>query len=53
MRMNVLRNIPMDGTYNQLAPLKRIMHLSQFRSFDLSSATDRFPLSVQGEIIRA
>lgn len=51
--MSVLRRIPMDGTYNQSAPLRRISNLSTFRSFDLSSATDRFPLMVQAELIVA
>lgn len=46
--MSVLSSIPMDGTFNQVAPL---LHLRSKRkdivsSFDLKSATDRFPLSV-------
>lgn len=41
--MNVLRRIPNDGTYNQLAPLKYVRGGTDVSSFDLSSATDRFP----------
>lgn len=46
--MKVLSSIPMDGTFNQTAPL---LHLRSKKkdivySFDLKSATDRWPLSV-------
>lgn len=51
--MKILRLIPCDGTFDQVAPLRRLSKLSSLRSFDLSSATDRFPLAVQGVIIEA
>jgi hypothetical protein len=51
--MKILRFIPCDGTFDQVAPLRRLSKLSSLRSFDLSSATDRFPLAVQGLIIEA
>jgi hypothetical protein len=41
----ILRDIPMDGTFDQLRPihlLKEAGH-TRFWSFDLSSATDRLP----------
>jgi len=46
--MIVLSKIPMDGTFNQIAPIDRL-RVSRFKntySFDLKSATDRWPLSV-------
>lgn len=50
--MDVLRGIPMDGTLDQSKPISRLvgrcMHLF---SFDLSAATDRFPLVFQSLII--
>lgn len=49
--MEVLRTIPLDGTFNQTAPLERLVGISKLRSFDLSSATDRFPLSFQQSVI--
>ncbi|KAI5669105.1 hypothetical protein M9H77_18958 [Catharanthus roseus] len=42
---SVLRLIPMDGTFNQLAPLDRMKcHRGCATSVDLKSATDRWPL---------
>jgi hypothetical protein len=46
-----LRRIPMDGTFNQLAPLLRIPTGVPLYSLDLSAATDRLPLSLQQAII--
>lgn len=51
--MDVLRLIPMDGTYNQVKPLDRLKRLKTLFSFDLSSATDRFPLAIQGMLVEA
>ncbi|KAJ8621993.1 hypothetical protein MRB53_030522 [Persea americana] len=42
-----------DGTFNQTALLGRLSKLKSLRSFDLSSATDRFPLAIQGVLIEA
>ncbi|XP_042517490.1 uncharacterized mitochondrial protein AtMg01410 [Macadamia integrifolia] len=42
--MAVLRRIPNDGTFDQTAPLKRLVGFKNVFSFDLKSATDRFPL---------
>lgn len=42
---SVLRLIPMDGTFDQLAPLDRMKHHRGYAaSVDLKSATDRWPL---------
>jgi len=46
--MAVLRRLPTDGTFNQEAPIRRLRELrcSRVYSFDLKSATDRWPLGV-------
>lgn len=51
--MKVLRMLPCDGTYNQQKPLKRLRNVLSLRSYALSSATDRFPLAVQGFLVEA
>lgn len=51
--MSILKGIQMDGTYDQVRPLRRISKLRRLFSFDLSSATDRFPLSVQALTINS
>lgn len=46
--MKILASIPMDGTFDQGAPIRRLQekgHLVNY-CFDLKSATDRWPLSV-------
>lgn len=50
---DILKTIPMDGTFNQSAPLKRLLdYPGNFRaSFDLSSATDRLPIQLQIQIL--
>lgn len=45
--------LPCDGTYNQQKPLKRLRNVLSLRSYALSSATDRFPLAVQGFLVEA
>lgn len=44
----VLKRIPMDGTFAQTAPLDRLKQFPcrELYSFDLKSATDRWPLAV-------
>lgn len=51
--MSVLKTINTYGTYNQLAPLSRLSKLDELYSFDLSSATDRYPLAIQAITINA
>jgi len=49
----VLRKVSMDGTFDQLAPLKELDKISYQRyfSFDLSAATDRLPVALQSRIL--
>ncbi|AWL21855.1 RNA dependent RNA polymerase [Chenopodium quinoa mitovirus 1] len=46
--MKILSSIPMDGTFNQVAPLLRLAKIKRTHvySFDLKSATDRWPLPI-------
>lgn len=50
---NLLKTIPMDGTFDQLAPLKLMQQrgLKNLFSFDLSAATDRLPIDLQKQIL--
>lgn len=49
----LLREIPMDGTFDQIKPIKRLLgrNPKALYSFDLSSATDRLSISIQEKII--
>lgn len=55
----VLKRIPQDGLYDQVAPAKRLVEVMRkkgFRkvwSFDLSAATDRLPLVLQEDLLGA
>lgn len=40
-----------DGTFNQLGPISRIPKGKPLYSMDLSSATDRLPMSLQTPLI--
>ena len=44
--MAVLRRIPCDGTFNQEGPLAQLKGFNDVYSFDLKSATDRWPLTL-------
>jgi len=50
-----LRKIQMDGTFDQIAPLERLVSSVEpgqtFFSFDLSAATDRLPVDLQSQIL--
>jgi len=52
---NILRAIPQDGTFDQLAPLRLLMKRTGgktgYFSLDLTAATDRLPLALQQRII--
>jgi len=52
---SVLREIPQDGTFNQLKPVKRLLKIvksdQKIYSFDLSAATDRLPVLIQGLLL--
>ncbi|KAI5664344.1 hypothetical protein M9H77_23667 [Catharanthus roseus] len=44
--MLVLKRIPMDGTFKQCAPLRRLVCATHCYSYDLSAATGRWPLRI-------
>lgn len=56
---DILRSIPMDGTFNQDAPLRRLVTMCKsgdiidptFYSYDLSAATDRLPIDLQEQVL--
>lgn len=53
---SLLRRVPMDGTFNQVKPIYRLMRLSRkrhlpFYSLDLSAATDRLPVNIQARLL--
>lgn len=48
--MKALSTLPMDGTFNQLSPLDRLVGESRVYSYDLKSATDRWPLYLHSDI---
>lgn len=50
--MEVLKSIPMDGTFNQTAPLDRLTGADKVYSFDFKSATDRWPLALQVDFVK-
>lgn len=51
----VLRSIPQDGTFDQAAPakllLERVGPKGSYWSYDLSAATDRFPLALEHGVV--
>jgi hypothetical protein len=47
----ILKDIPMDGTFDQPAPLKRVKAVRGLWSLDLSAATDRLPIEIQKELL--
>lgn len=50
---DILRRIPMDGTFDQMAPVRETSRTCKSAySLDLSAATDRLPLSIQIQIFR-
>lgn len=51
--MSVLRRIPTDGTFDQTAPLKYVRFGNDVSSFDLKSATDRFPSQILFHVMEA
>jgi len=52
---SVLREIPQDGTFDQMQPVKRLLKKvspgTTIYSYDLSAATDRLPVFIQGLIL--
>jgi len=53
---SVLRCVPTDGTFNQVAPvellIKRFIGKEYVASFDLSAATDRLPVVIQEALLK-
>jgi hypothetical protein len=49
--MAILRQIEMDGTYDQLKPLMRLQGKNELYCFDLKSATDLFPATLSGSML--
>jgi len=54
---NILKSIPQDGTFDQLAPVHRLIAYvrasgSPVFSYDLSAATDRLPIAFQIEVLQ-
>lgn len=53
--MKVLARLTTDGTFDQQAPLDRLISRvapgQTFHSFDLSAATDRLPIDIQRDIL--
>nr|QXN75377.1 MAG: RNA-dependent RNA polymerase [Grapevine-associated mitovirus 2] len=50
----ILKQLETDGTYDQIAPLDRLLSLhpnGPYYSFDLKAATDRLPIEVQHQVI--
>jgi hypothetical protein len=52
---SILRKLPMDGTFNQLAPIYRLLkqrgRIKGLYSLDLSAATDRLPVGLQARLL--
>nr|UPW42193.1 MAG: putative RNA dependent RNA polymerase [Guangxi riverbank mitovirus 3] len=50
---DILKKIPNDGCFDQEAPLRRLQkkNLNECYSFDLSAATDRFPIDLQVQVM--
>lgn len=51
--MEVLRSIPMDGTFNQLKPLSRLKGHKNLYSFDLKAATDLLPARLSKAVLHS
>ncbi|KAL0292197.1 UNVERIFIED_CONTAM: putative mitochondrial protein [Sesamum radiatum] len=48
----ILKRIPQDGTFNQTAPLRWLVGSQECFSYDLTTATDRWPLLVLFEVFQ-
>jgi len=50
---SILRRLPMDGTFNQLRPIYRLIGMKgiPLYSLDLSAATDRLPVDLQVQLL--
>jgi hypothetical protein len=50
---DILKQIPNDGCFDQEKPLRRLLQkgYKEVFSYDLSSATDRFPIDLQRQVL--
>lgn len=51
---SILKLIPQDGAFDQIAPVRALIQRNKSLKtycFDLSAATDRFPISVQVDLL--
>jgi hypothetical protein len=51
---SILKLIPQDGAFDQIKPVKALIEKNKYGKtfcFDLSAATDRFPISVQVDVL--
>lgn len=54
LMFKILRSIEQDGTFDQLRPLQsHAVRYTEAYSLDLTAATDRLPLFIQQEIVKA
>ncbi|KAK8610174.1 hypothetical protein V6N13_081341 [Hibiscus sabdariffa] len=51
--MEALGDLKTDGTFNQSAPLDRLVGAKKIYSIDLKAATDRWPLLIQLDLIKS
>jgi len=53
MLFDHLKKIPQDGTFDQLAPIRRLQERgkTRFWCYDLSAATDRLPVDLQVRLL--
>nr|QHJ68502.1 RNA-dependent RNA polymerase [Botrytis cinerea mitovirus 6] len=51
--LDILKQIPQDGTFDQYKPVKRLIDkgCKDLFSFDLSAATDRLPIDIQVDVL--
>jgi len=51
--LSILQKIESDGTFNQYAPIYRLIEQGhkEFHSYDLSAATDRLPIDLQVQVL--
>lgn len=48
----VMRKIPQDCTFNQGSFVEKIKDWDEFYSIDLTAATDRFPISLESDLLK-
>ncbi|KAL4377292.1 hypothetical protein GQ457_02G042920 [Hibiscus cannabinus] len=51
--MEALRNLKTDGTFNQSAPLDRLVGVKKIYYIDLKATTDRWPLMIHLDLLKS